>query len=68
MDSETKSRDAKKKYRKIPVNNSFIRDKHIWDRDRELYDKIKVSNREIQDVIVIYRNCSVGRLQLTDYL
>lgn len=43
MDSETKNSEEKKKYRKIPINNPFIRDQNIWDRKNELYDKVKVS-------------------------
>lgn len=31
------------KYREIPINNPFIRDPYIWDRENELFDKIKVS-------------------------
>lgn len=31
-----------KKYREIPINNPFIRDPYIWDRENELFDKIKV--------------------------
>lgn len=60
MNPENKNSETKKKYQKIPINNSFIRDKYIWDRDNELYDKIKVrisadsdySNKSYQDCFV----------------
>lgn len=53
MDSETKSSETKKKYQKIPINNSFIRDKYIWDRENELYDKVKVRiSGDIRDQVL----------------
>lgn len=33
---------SRKKFKEIPINNPFIRDKHYWDRDNETFDKIKV--------------------------
>lgn len=36
------NRESVKKYREIPMNNPFIRENYIWDRENELFDKVKV--------------------------
>lgn len=57
MDSETKNSEGKKKYRKIPINNPFIRDQNIWDRKNELYDKVKVSVAKL--ICFVYFSISI---------
>lgn len=33
----------RKKFKEIPINNPFLRDKFYWDRENEIFDKIKVN-------------------------
>lgn len=35
-------KEDRKEFREIPINNPFIRSDDHWDRDNELYDKVKV--------------------------
>jgi hypothetical protein len=34
---------ARTKFKQIPIKNAFIRDKNYWDKENELFDKIKVN-------------------------
>lgn len=34
--------DKRKKFKEIKIINPFLRDKHYWDKENELFDKIKV--------------------------
>jgi hypothetical protein len=38
----TKNENKTKIYREIKINNPFIREENIWDKENELFDKIKV--------------------------
>lgn len=39
-----------KEFREIPINNPFIRSDDHWDRDNQLYDKVKVNSCVIIDL------------------
>lgn len=48
MDGSVKSVEAKK-FREIPIQNPFLREFHVWNRENEFYDKVKVSTTVRED-------------------
>jgi hypothetical protein len=32
-----------KRFQEIPLKNPFLRDKYYWDKENEVFDKIKVT-------------------------
>lgn len=48
MDSSVNSVE-KKTLKEIPIHNPFLREFHVWNRENELYDKVKV--RDCRDTV-----------------